>query len=184
MNVPPIVVCTHPRSGSSLTCGLLHEAGIWTGPSRQAGPNNPNGYFENENLMALNRLRRAIRWPDVLPILDGQGWQGERWLVKIKASFWRQWLPLEPIYIKVRRNSAAILASHERVRKRGKQQMPRPEAKRKISHYVRILKEIPGYTLWPEKLVRGDDRAFRKVWRELGLPWSSNFLDRELWHFK
>lgn len=176
--IPPIVVCTYPRSGSSLTCGLLHEAGVWVGECKPRNAFNPKGFFENRVLMDMARLAE-ITWADVEPILREQGWNGERWLVKVKATRWRPWLPINPTFLKVRRSTEAIVAS--RLSKKARDEAAVRHA---IAEMTRIMEsEIQGYTVWPERLIEGDETEFRAVWKALGLPWSNAFVDRSLWHF-
>lgn len=57
----PVLVTGVPRSGTSLTMGLLAGAGLWTGKTVPGGPANPRGFFENA------RLREGL----VKPLLRG-----------------------------------------------------------------------------------------------------------------
>lgn len=153
--------------------------GVWVGPSKERNQFNERGFFENRELMLLSKKRRKIEWSDVLPILRRQGWNGERWLVKQKAPYWLLWTPLDPIFLKVRRSTEAIVSSRTRKIKRDADLM-----RQEIGQFVRIMEDqIPGYTVWPERLIEGDDSEFRATWAKLGLQWSCNFLDRSLWHF-
>ncbi len=43
----PVLVTGVPRSGTSLTMGLLHRCGLWTGKTVPGGPPNPDGFFES-----------------------------------------------------------------------------------------------------------------------------------------
>lgn len=43
----PIFVTGLPRSHTSMTAGLLHQAGAWVGDTIPGDDNNPKGYFEN-----------------------------------------------------------------------------------------------------------------------------------------
>lgn len=65
------------RSGTSLLTALLEASGCWLGP-RDAlfgpGPDNPRGFRENAELVAINDAVLAsvgARWFDVLPLVDG-----------------------------------------------------------------------------------------------------------------
>lgn len=44
-----------PRSGSSLLAGLLQKHGVWTGSSRRPDIGNPTGYFENKQIVGLEK---------------------------------------------------------------------------------------------------------------------------------
>ena len=46
----PVFVTGIPRSGTSMTAGLLAEAGLWLGQTVAASPANPRGFFENRRL--------------------------------------------------------------------------------------------------------------------------------------
>ena len=71
------VVLGMHRSGTSLVASLLELAGCCLGPSELlagAAFDNPRGFFENRNVVALNDAALAAagaRWFDVLPIIDG-----------------------------------------------------------------------------------------------------------------
>jgi hypothetical protein len=43
----PVFVAGCPRSGTSLTMGLLQRCGLWVGRTVPGGPSNPDGFFEN-----------------------------------------------------------------------------------------------------------------------------------------
>jgi hypothetical protein len=53
----PVLVTGVPRSGTSLTMGLLAQAGLWTGTTVPGGPPNPKGFFENA------RVREGLTKP-------------------------------------------------------------------------------------------------------------------------
>ncbi|MEY3004607.1 MAG: hypothetical protein RLZZ491_1783 [Pseudomonadota bacterium] len=53
----PVFVTGILRSGTSMTAGLLAQAGLWLGQTVAASPANPRGYFENR------RLRETIVKP-------------------------------------------------------------------------------------------------------------------------
>lgn len=44
----PILITGRPRSGTSLSAGLLATLGVWTGRTVPGGAANPKGFFENE----------------------------------------------------------------------------------------------------------------------------------------
>lgn len=175
--VPPIIVSGHPRSGTSLVCGLLHDAGVWVGDCKPPDHRNPRGYFENAALMRLAKRGEHVTWEQVEPVLRSQGWNGQRWLVKYKPR-WLRWAKLDPTFVVVRRSPDAIIASMRK-------QNPRPlkAIEAKLDRYIDLLGAIPGaHVVWPEKLVAGDDSGFLALFDALGLEWSDRFLDRSLWH--
>ena len=60
----PIFVTGRPRSGTSLSAGLLAALGVWTGRTIPGGPANPKGFFEN----------MTIRETILKPILSHDGY--------------------------------------------------------------------------------------------------------------
>ncbi len=46
----PILVTGVPRSGTSMTSGLIHQAGAWGGDMFGSTPDNVKGFFENKKL--------------------------------------------------------------------------------------------------------------------------------------
>lgn len=90
-----IYIGFQPRSGSSMTAGILSLHGVWTGQCRIGNPDNPKGFFENER---FGRYLRKIPKPKVpntwhypppnfhdefRQLLFQQGYEGEQpWLVK------------------------------------------------------------------------------------------------------
>ncbi len=59
----PVLVTGVPRSGTSLTMGLLQRCGLWLGKTVPGGASNPDGFFENT----------AIREGIVKPLLKDLG---------------------------------------------------------------------------------------------------------------
>jgi len=59
----PVLVTGVPRSGTSLTMGLLQRCGLWLGTTVPGGVSNPDGFFENT----------AIREGIVKPLLKNLG---------------------------------------------------------------------------------------------------------------
>ena len=59
----PILVTGFPRSGTSLTAGILARGGVWSGNTVPGNKHNEKGYFENV----------ALREQVVKPILSGLG---------------------------------------------------------------------------------------------------------------
>jgi hypothetical protein len=183
----PIVVIGHPRSGTSLVCGLLNRAGVWCGFMREPDATNPKGDFENEQLRRLPANGHTlISWTDVERILAEQGYTGGPWLVKIgdPARWWR-WRELDPITIKVRRTHASILASaldRKKIKGVAVGTDYAGQLSKRIERTVERMEGIPGFTVWPENLVHGRDHEFRALFHELNLPWDMGFWEPNLWH--
>lgn len=48
-----VIVLGAPRSGTSMTAGMLSLLGVWMGDVRKPDPLNPKGYFEDSDFLAL-----------------------------------------------------------------------------------------------------------------------------------
>lgn len=73
--LPPVMVLGMHRGGTSATAGVLAKAGGGFGTSLMpATPENPEGYWENEKIVALDRRLLDLqgrRWSDSRPLRDG-----------------------------------------------------------------------------------------------------------------
>ena len=45
--LPPIFITGLPRSGTSMTAGILNKLGVFAGETISGGPANPKGFYEN-----------------------------------------------------------------------------------------------------------------------------------------
>lgn len=80
-----IIITGTGRSGTSFVCQVLDELGMDFGPPemlRNATPMNPRGYYENEEIVTMNRRlllgERFIRDPRAEGKLDGRRWMSMR----------------------------------------------------------------------------------------------------------
>lgn len=183
----PILVVGHPRSGTSVVCGLLSQSGVWFGP-HEPEVSNPTGTFENQRLRDLpGDGRPLVTWADVEPILKEQSCpEGGRWGVKLgDPRRWPRWVGLHPKTIKVRRRSGAIITSA--LSRKAMKGIPVPSdypelLQVRIERALESMRSMPGITLWPEKLAAGDDNDFQAAFAHLDLTWDGSFFDPKLWH--
>jgi len=182
----PIIVLGTPRSGTSLTAGLLHHCGVWAGECRQADQWNPRGYFEN---IALTQLRknRALSLESVKRALENEGYQGGPWLYKSTPWSWRFWEPFNPFWVLVRRPSEAVLVS----RKRGPwfdetEAEARSVVQRDLDLMNQIVKCYPDTVINVDGHVLVSDRNARVALADAcGLDYTAaadSFVDGSLWH--
>jgi hypothetical protein len=141
------VVCIigTPRSGTSLTARILNLAGVYLGPESEMRPAsawNPKGFWENRDVVALNRrLLKSLDRDGLAPPKLPAGWAssealtGERedaqallaktfgghrlWGWKeaggtLVLPFWQQLLP-QMRYVICLRNPVDVVASAERI---------------------------------------------------------------------
>lgn len=185
----PILVLGHPRSGTSVVCGLLASAGVWVGP-HEPEITNPTGTFENDRLRNLPSplWGHLVRHVDAEHVMREQGYPGGPcpWLVKLgdPARWWR-WSDMDPITIKVRRTHSSILASAlARKQTKGVEVGPdyTTQLSNRIFRAVERMQDIPGYTVWPENLAHGRADEFERLFHELNLRWDMSFWEPGLWH--
>lgn len=182
----PILVLGTPRSGTSLTAGLLHRLGVWVGECRPPDRWNRRGYFENDALKALCWERRwrelrgqVVAVPDVEAVLLSQGWRGGPWLYKHAPYKVDHWEAFEPVRVKVWRDPEAVLRS-----RLAKGHDPEVAAKA-IARHNALLRGMDGIDFRPETVIRGDDSELRRVAAHCGLafdPKVLDFVEAGLWH--
>lgn len=182
----PIVIVGSPRSGTSLTAGLLAVHGVWTGTCRGASPKNPRGFFENRSLIAL-RQEYPIDTGLIFNTLRADGWEGGPWLVKHGPIGWRTWLNLEPQYICIRRDREATLRSQMRWQRPNKTEDERRYVIAKHHLDMDIIRnDHGGVYFWPQTIIDGDWQPFEALMATLGLAFdydrAEDFVDRSIWH--
>lgn len=182
----PIVIVGSPRSGTSLTAGLLAVHGVWVGTCRGVRPKNPHGFFENMSLWALCE-DYPIDPKRIYETLKADGWDGGPWLVKHGTNGWRTWLNLDPQYVCIRRDREATLRSQMQWQPPNKTEAERRHVIDK--HHVemdRIRRDHGGIDFWPQTIIDGDWRPFEQLMATLGLAFdrerAEDFVDRSIWH--
>jgi hypothetical protein len=88
----PVAVCIAGmhRTGTSMVARLLNRCGVHLGPARElvpAGPDNPEGFWENVHFVGLNDMVLAVlggTW-DAPPDFP-RGWEGHRELEELRAA--------------------------------------------------------------------------------------------------
>ena len=206
----PIIVTGPPRSGTSLTSGILHECGAWVGDCFPGTSSNPKGFFENkvirEQIIKPMLSQRGIdplgQFPldgeykpapelrrRVFSAIDAQGYIGGPWLMKgIKvALMWREWAEAFPDarWIIVRRDIESAAESCRRAPFMT-HYSGLDEWSRYILAYICKAGEIPGGRLvFTPDVAGGRFDAIKAAAADCGLKWNSKaeqFFDDKAWH--
>lgn len=178
----PILVLGSPRSGTSLTAGLLHQLGAWVGECKPADKWNPKGYFENDAIRALCWARgkaRVVSVADVRDVLASQGWQGGPWLYKHAPHRVDHWANFTPIRVKVWRDPESILRSRLTMGRSA------DKVRQDIERHHALMRDMSGIDFHPERLINGDDIQLRRVAEFCGLkfdPEALGLVRKNLWH--
>ena len=177
----PIIILACPRSGSSMTAGLFHHHGVWSGTSRGGNENNPKGYFEHTLLKkqlkkewGLDLFKLSINPPEykedfkdkVKIILEKDGYPNGKWLYKHSALYWRAWGDFKPKYILVRRDLDQTVQSNIDVGfHRGKWSRDELTEIMKAHHREMdiVEKEHGGCNVYTDELVQGNYTSLEKA---------------------
>lgn len=203
-----IFVAGAPRSGTSLTTGILDACGAWVGPSF-ATRHNPKGFFENRQIKAqvLKPLlaHAGIKtdgtppFPPTLPakppfdvrsrLLGLVG--GQPWAFKDPKTLlvWRYFVQAFPeakwvVTLRDAHDTARSITGYYGNR------IKDPKAFIH-AHYERAVELLAAHHpkvrfIAPHTIIEGDDRHYQALVEWLGLTWNAQavnaFTDRSLWH--
>ncbi len=200
----PIVVLGYPRSGTSLTAGLIHLHGAWAGICRAADGRNPKGFYENKE---INRILTSNKNVDVIKlkkkiekIIISQGYTGGSWVMKHAVPKWVSWLGYPNVkFVCCFRDLDEIYESHLRVWKYNEEEIGRKgrwwrkeklieQATKHQTIMTNIIKEHGGFTIFPKMFTesnKGETLAYHLL-KFCGLPFYTNvfndFVDKSLWN--
>jgi len=192
----PIIVVGTPRSGTSLTAGIIARHGVWVGPCKDGDAKNPTGYYESLPFKAalINACGRIVHngklapqvpaWRDIAArILDEHGYEGGPWLVKHSAMYWPVWHQFDPIWVCCRRDADAIARSGKESRL-----LRNPAAIQPHVDQMEYLRDHHGaHEVWPEDVVKGDYTSIRKAIEAAGLTFQPEIADAMVqpnaWHY-
>lgn len=182
---PLIVVLGTPRSGTSMTAGLLAQHGVWTGPCRKADKFNPKGYFENQELAAL-RFCDAPR-EDVESLLEKQGYNGGPWLVKHSLTDWYYWKVFNPLFVLCHRPASSSAASLVNYDPSESYKWRKRRADKDYLIMLHIYRSHDCIRVNTNDVIGGDYTAIKELCERFELPFSvelaDDFVDPTLWHY-
>lgn len=191
----PIIVLGSPRSGTSLTAGVLAACGAWVGECRPANRFNPKGYFENVRL-TQHRKAGSLTPTNVERVLQEEGYRGGQWLYKCAPGGFLHWIRFKPLWVLVYRDPEEVVAS--RLRFGGLSDLPanyhdedlaRQKVRDDQALMDRIYAKPPGDTTAIQlhgAAVLKDECTRKLLVDACGLTYDPDavgaFLDPELWH--
>lgn len=190
---PNVVVLATPRSGSSLTTGILSKHGFWTGRCREADENNPKGYFENLDIKALLKRHcgavHVSTGTEAEPILGFKGMTENilpkyGWAVKHSAMYWRVWDGFDVKFILVRRPDESIFQSNYQT---GFMVGSPEKIRNSIKRHSEVMDKIDGVNVFTDEIVKGDYSSLERAFEYLQLPMDrdivDDFVEPRHWHF-
>lgn len=195
----PILVVASPRSGTSMTAGLIHRHGVWVGTYRENDKYNPQGHYENKPLNSVLR-----HWFGVLPVtgeiatpvdgfrekveevIRGDGYEEGPWLYKHSVMYWPIWHEFDPIWIKCWRDKESIIASNKAVGF-----LKSSESDNRVRHLVERhheeMRKLPGPDVDTEAVAQGDFTTLEEAINHCGLKFdeqiASEFVMPDAWHY-
>jgi hypothetical protein len=183
-----------PRTGSSMTAGILAKHGIWTGDYRSGDKINQKGHFENLNFKRLVRAHKKTKIHVNGPFPADKEFLTEflssnpvePWLIKGSAMYWKLFEELNPKYICVRRDKDSCMKSCKNVGLYfdGMEK----SFDRHMSELDFLVEDKAGVNVYTDQIINGDfsslEEAFDLIHIKFDPNKASEFVDRKLWHYE
>jgi len=186
-------VMAFPRTGSSMTAGILAQHGVWTGEYRHGDDINAKGHFENLHFKQIVKKykktgihRKPVFDPDQCFLDDFMLIQPtDPWLIKASAKYWRLFDSLDPIYLCVRRDRQETINSCKRVK------LYFNGIEKSYDEHMYILDEIVrhknGINIDTQSVIDRDYSSLVEAFDRSGIEFkkkkADEFVDGRLWHF-
>lgn len=187
-------VMAFPRTGSSMTAGILAAHGVWTGEYRAGDNINAKGHFENLHFKSVVKKHRKTGIHRK-PVFDpDQGFLDdfmlvnpiEPWLIKSSVKYWKLFDSLNPIYVCVRRKKRSAIQSCYRAGLYFDGIESSYESHMQELDY--IVENRDGIDVATDDIISGDYSSLHKVFDAADMSLNedivSEFVDGKLWHFK
>ena len=199
----PILIMATPRSGSSMTAGIIAKHGVWTGQVRPGEGRNPKGFFENRAIRDLIRehngaLVQKGRVAEPIPgwrakveaAMLAEGYPGGPWMWKGSAIYWRAWFEYpNPTWIVCRRDKDATLRSLQKPPfALGNVGMERHAELIDLHHRQLdiLVAEHGAVEVDTQAVAMGDFASIQRAVEHCGLRFdrdlTDDFVDRDQWH--
>lgn len=173
------VVVGPPRTGTSLTMGVVAKLGVWIGGENnmRSGPSNPN-YYEHEAVKAF--MHQKIKAEELVQTI----YKEPKWGMK-HPRFLRNWHKLEPLVddprfiLTHRRDLAAQIKSHRRAIRRQTDEKIMERNDYYYEQAAKLRKKYPMIDVWFEDFF-DKDKCYEQVSRIAdfcGMPITQEALD-------
>lgn len=190
--IDPILITGVPRSGTSMTAGIIYFCGAFggaiNGPGKRGGGMFGNATIQSKAVFPpAGDLRSCVE-----NLIVQQGYANGQWFYKDTklCLAWLEWYKAFPgaRWVIVRREEEEIISSCIKT-KFMKGFDTREGWKSWVGEYLKRFEEMKRAGLdmvevWPTKFVGGDFTKIKKGIGELGLRWNEervlNFVDPEL----
>lgn len=200
----PIIITGTPKSGTSLTAGIIHACGAWGGNMLKGSEYNPKGFFENAELINklnqmgagfVNEQKRAEtnyekkmleldmqeRRQVSHKILSDQGYSDGPWFFKApdalrSPEFYHNLFP-QASWIITNRNPNDVLESYKRFDNDKGGMLSEYTLSRFYDGIESLKKIIPEYhEVWPMRELNNDLEAYEEIVSALGLEWNDEMV--------
>lgn len=180
-----------------MVAGLFAAHGVWYGETRPILPGNPKGNFEGTAigdvldrhyppLASIGLEGNSVPGIayEIVHALQRTDYCGGPWLWKGSAMYWRAFVDLDPHWITVRRDEAAILLSNRKNRRIGGNAEYAVAAHRMMLDY---LEAAGAARIDSECVVNGEYRQVKKAFERCGIEFNEeiarSWVEPSLWHF-
>lgn len=187
-------VMAFPRTGSSMTAGILAAHGVWTGEYRQGDDINAKGHFENLHFKSVVKKhhktgihRKPVFDPDQGFLDDFMlANPTEPWLIKSSVKYWKLFDSLNPVYVCVRRNKKSAINSCKRVGLYFDGIEKSYDTHMQELDY--IVENRGGVNVYVDQVIKGQFDSIQKVFENTELEFdkekTESFVDKRLWHYE
>ena len=188
--IDPILITGCPRSGTTMTAGIIYLCGAFGGNINGPSKRDDGGMFGNTELRLVSAMK--IMSGEIERLVEEQGYKEGPWFYKdtTLCREWTIWSSAFPNakWIIVRREKEDIVFS---CMKTGYMNRFNKEVgwRSWVDAYLHEFEKMKSAGLdmtevWPTKFIEGDFSEIRETVEKLGLKWEKdkvmNFIDPEL----
>lgn len=201
-----IVVIGTPRSGTSMTAGLIHRHGAWAGTCKAPDQYNPKGHWENTVLRRMLKewhklivhkgiIAKPVQgWREAITdALWDDGYRGGPLMVKHSALYSPIWFEFNPYFVTCWRDPTSIVRSCRRSRLFGRGDWTDDHYLKNITLHQNVMRRLwyhnPSrvFPVHTQELACGEYDLIKRAINGVGLKFDKSicdeFVSREHWHF-